>query len=108
MVGDRVWLRLQPYRQHSVARRGAQKLAKQYFGPFPVTKAIGKVACELKLPSQARIHLVLHVSMLKPFCGTPPSQIPPLDDSIFGTRVLVSPNRILDTRMVQCRTGSKK
>lgn len=107
-VGDWVWLRLQPYRQHSVARRGAQKLAKRYFGPFPITKVIGKVAYELKLPPQARIHPVFHISKLKPFYGTPPSQIPLLDDSVFSTRVLVSPNRILDTRMVQCRTGSKK
>lgn len=49
-VGDKVLLKLQQYRQHSVARPVSAKLARRFYGPFTVTERIGPVAYRLQLP----------------------------------------------------------
>ena len=42
-------------------------LMRRYEGLFRVLKKVGKVAYELELPCKLKVHLVFHVSMLKPF-----------------------------------------
>jgi len=81
-VGQQVYLRLQPYRQTSVAYRRALKLAPRFYGPFTIIRKIGDVAYELDLPPDARIHPVFHVSQLKPKLGSSSSvlpRLPPVD-----------------------------
>jgi len=82
-VGQLVYLRLQPYRQHSVVARKSLKLSPRFYGPFPILRRIGEVAYELQLPPQSKIHPVFHVSQLKPKLGTTAVPIPilPLVDS---------------------------
>jgi hypothetical protein len=37
-IGDWAYLKLQPYRQNSIAQRKSQKLAAKYFGPYQITE----------------------------------------------------------------------
>ncbi|XXG72481.1 hypothetical protein AAC387_Pa07g1567 [Persea americana] len=100
-VGDWVYLRLQPYRQHFVAMRKVLKLSLRYYGPYQVVQRIGPVAYKLDLPATSRIHLVFHVSNLKKKLGTaaqPQVVLPP----VTAEGVLQPhPEAILDRRMVK-------
>ncbi|KAL6339342.1 hypothetical protein AAG906_028071 [Vitis piasezkii] len=54
-----------------------------------------------QLPPTARIHPVFHVSLLKPYNGTPavtPLDLPPLADNGVIT---LEPQQILDTRWIK-------
>jgi len=76
-VGDFVYVKLQPYRQHSMRLIHNQKLSMRYFGPFQIVARIGPVAYKLQLPPTAQIHPVFHVSVLKKCEGHPqPACVP--------------------------------
>ena len=97
-VGDMVFLRLQPYRQSTLKRGGAEKLKPYFYGPYRVLRQVGEVAYEIELPSDSRVHSVFHVSCLKKALGqhiTTSSDLPPLDEE--GKLTLV-PKEILEVR----------
>ena len=55
------------------------KLSPRYVGPYEILQRVGKVAYELKLPSElASVHLVFHVSMIKK-CINDPKFILPIE-----------------------------
>jgi hypothetical protein len=65
VMGDWVFLKVQPYVQHSVADHASHKLAFRYFGPFQVEAKVGEVSYRLRLPPKTLIHPVVHVSLLR-------------------------------------------
>jgi hypothetical protein len=105
-VGDKVYMKLQPYIQTSMARRPNQKLAFKYFGPYEILARIGKVAYKLKLPIGAKIHPVLHVSQLK--LAVPPNQVHDSNLaflSITDDSISVYPSEVLGRRMIKRGRG---
>ncbi|GKB51033.1 ty3-gypsy retrotransposon protein [Tanacetum coccineum] len=102
-IGDYVFVKLQPYRQHSVKLQQNQKLGMRYFGPFQVLQQIGPVAYKLDLPATSRIHPVFHVSFLKPCVGEPSAQYIPLPLLSTPEGPLVYPTQILDSRKVKVK-----
>ncbi|XP_031249690.1 leucine-rich repeat receptor-like serine/threonine-protein kinase At1g17230 [Pistacia vera] len=63
--GDHVYLKLQPYRFKSLAKKLNEKLSPWFYGPFPILEKIRQVAYRLELPSTAKIHPIFHISQLK-------------------------------------------
>jgi hypothetical protein len=68
-VQDLVFLRLQPYRQSSLKKSGAEKLRPHFYGPYKVIRRVGEVAYDLELPEGNRFHNTFHVSYLKKALG---------------------------------------
>lgn len=97
VVGDSVFLKMQPYIQASIAPRANHKLAFRYFGPFKIVARVGAVAYELDLPEKCRVHPVFHVSLLKKHIKPGQQVLPvlPLPD----VRMQV-PARVLDRRII--------
>ena len=97
-VGDWVYLRLQPYKQQSIAYRSSNKLSPRFFGPYKILERIGEVAYRLDLPVESAIHPVFHVSCLKVKLGNHNISIPMLP-SINSQGILnLEPVAVLQTR----------
>jgi hypothetical protein len=62
IMGYRVYLKLQPYRQASIANRVINKLSIKFYGPYQVSEHIGVVAYKLGLLVSTIIHLVFQMS----------------------------------------------
>ncbi|XP_070029566.1 uncharacterized protein [Nicotiana sylvestris] len=106
-VGDLVYLKLQPYRQSSVAVRRNLKLSSKYYGPYKVLQKIGSVAYYLEFPLRSQIHPIFHVSKLKKSVG--PFIVPQQQPSSCNDngRVLVQPVAILDRRIVKANNAAQ-
>lgn len=97
--GDKVLLKLQQYRQHSVAKPLSENLARIFYGPFLITERIGPVAYRLQLPQGSRIHYVFHVSLLRLYVeGADSGALPALPREFLGASSVVHPVEILDHR----------
>jgi hypothetical protein len=98
VVGDKVFLKLQPYVQASVVRRASHKLAFKFFGPYAVLARVGEVSYKLQLPEASKIHPVFHVSQLKPCLGHGQQVLPHLS---LPDAVVQNPVQVLQRRVRQ-------
>jgi hypothetical protein len=100
-VGDKVYLKLQPYAQSSVVNRPCPKLAFKFFGPYEILARVGTRAYRLALPAASLIHPVFHISQLKEFV---PDHTPVFHDlpKIVELDIIDTvPEAILDRRLVK-------
>jgi hypothetical protein len=103
-AGDRVFMKLQPYIQSSVAPRAHHKLLFKYYGPYTVLERVGEAAYRLQLPPRSRIHPVLHVSQLNqalgPHCQVQTDLPDPDASFVVPVRVLQRRFRRKDSKLV--------
>lgn len=64
-VREKVYLKLQPYRLRSLAKRINRKLSPHYYGPYEIVEKISPVAYKLLLPTTSQVHPVFHIPLLK-------------------------------------------
>lgn len=102
VVGDQVYLKLQPYVQASLVRRANHKLSFKYFGPFPIIQKINPVVYRLQLPAHSNIHPVFHVSLLKKAVSSDTQVSSDLPDFTAQSQV---PVKVLQRRLVSKPTG---
>nr|GEU71565.1 transposon Ty3-G Gag-Pol polyprotein [Tanacetum cinerariifolium] len=101
LEGDLVFVKLQPYRQVTVAHRTSHKLAPKFFEPYKILKRVGHVAYQLQLPPGSLIHDVFHVSLLRKCEGhVVPTAPVVLDDTVF-TPLMPQPECVLDERVIK-------
>ena len=95
-----VFLKLHPYRQHSIFRQAHQKLESKFYGPYPIKK-VGVVAYKFKLPKGAQLHSISHVSLLKKKVGDQTMTNPELPPIVDDGTIVVELEDILDTCWVK-------
>ena len=99
-IGDQVLL---PTQHITLKHPGTRKLLPRWIGPFTILDWIGTLAYRLDLPeSMSKIHVVFHVSKLKPYKASGRVQPPPVPIEIEG-ELEYEVECILDKRITKCR-----
>ena len=64
-VGDKLYLKVKRFLQHSFSTTPISKLSPKYFVPYTILAKVSNVAYQLQLPKGNTTHPVFHVSLLK-------------------------------------------
>ena len=96
-----MFLKLQPYWQHTTFKRAHQKLASQFFGLYPILHRVGKVAYNIQFLGGAHIHPIFHVSLLKKYVGECTNVSPKLLLITKEGEVELEQDKIIDTSQVK-------
>ncbi|XP_071917102.1 uncharacterized protein [Coffea arabica] len=99
-VHDWVFLKLQPYRQQSIALRKNLKLAAKFSGPFQVIEKDKCCGFKLQLPAKVKIHLVFHVLLPKPKLGPHQTTTSTLPEFDCHDQCLLQPTAILKKKVI--------
>ncbi|XP_074374392.1 uncharacterized protein LOC141714793 [Apium graveolens] len=99
--GEEVFLILQPYRQSSIALKKNNKLCAKYYGPYEILKRVGRVAYQLKLPPNSKIHNTFHVSHLKRKIGVKKVVQVNLPEMADTGEFDLKPQKILDRKLIK-------
>lgn len=94
-----MYLRLQPYRQSSLALRKNFKPTVRFYGPCKVLERIGAVAYKLQLSATSSIHPLFHVSLLKKKLGDDAVAVHELPD-YCEDKVVIFPEAVLKKRVI--------
>lgn len=98
--GDRVYLKIQPYRQVTLSGSPFSKLSAKYYGPYRILQKIGRVAYKLSLPAQLSLHPTFHVSQLQ-ICNKLPEKINHSPVVDIASPYCPQPQKVLERRMIQ-------
>ncbi|MCO5560446.1 hypothetical protein L7F22_014061 [Adiantum nelumboides] len=97
-LGDWVLLRFEKARLKKMKgkERLFPKLSMRYYGPFQVCDKISDVSYRLKFSESWRIHNAFHVSLLRPYVGDVPEDLPVEDQpEVEELDEILAPEQIL-------------
>ena len=85
----------------------AAKLSNRYYGPFRISDLINDVTCRLELPAHWNIHNAFHVSLLRPYLGSPP-EAPVQEDppEVEDEEEMLQPRQIIRNRERKLKSGT--
>jgi hypothetical protein len=105
-LGDLVYLKMQPHREHALGKGNPLKLASKWYGPFKIIQLVGTRAYKLQLPEGTLLHNVFHVNQLKKHVGDKAVPTPGLPLVTPTGKIKGEPVAILQRRLVPRREGS--
>jgi hypothetical protein len=105
-LGDMVYLKMQPHREHALGKGNPLKLAAKWYGPFKIIQLVGNRAYKLQLPEGTLLHNVFHVNQLKKHVGDKAVPQPGLPLVTPTGKIKSNPITILQRRQVPRREGA--
>lgn len=99
-IRELVLVKLQPYIQTSIAQQSFSKLNRKCYGPYKVLTRIGPITYKVKLPIEAQIHPIFHISLLKQYHQYNTLHLGTLPNTFTVGQSLVTPSKINKKRRI--------